>query len=158
MKETSGYPPPFSLEQHVQDVVVDTNVLLTFFWKKSVSRRILPKREFNFFSPQLALEEINSHKSEILKKIGISEEEFQKIREELAMFVEFIPLDEYSKFLQKASCIPDKGDIDFIALALKLSAPIWSNDKELKKQSLVQVFNTQEFIKKFLYTSFPNEP
>lgn len=88
----TGYLPPFSLEQHVQKVVVDTNVLLTFFWKNSVSKRLLPKREFDFFSPQLALEEINSHKSEILKKTGISEEEFQKLREELAMFVEFMPL------------------------------------------------------------------
>lgn len=158
MKEISGYLPPFSLEHHVQDVIVDTNVLLTFFWKKSVSRRILPKREFDFFSPQLALEEINSHKPEILEKTGISKEEFQKNREDLAMFVEFIPFDEYSGFLQKAPHIPDKDDIDFIALALKLSAPVWSNDKELKQQSLVQVFNTGEFIRKFLYTSYPDEP
>lgn len=153
----TGYLPPFSLEQHVQKVVVDTNVLLTFFWKNSVSKRLLPKREFDFFSPQLALEEINSHKSEILKKTGISEEEFQKLREELAMFVEFMPLDEYSGFLQKASQIPDKDDIDFIALALKLSTPVWSNDKELKQQPVVEVLNTKEFIEKFLYTSYPDE-
>lgn len=154
-----GYLPPFSLEQHVQAVVVDTNVLLTFFWKDSISRRILPKRAFDFFSPQLALEEMNSHKLEILEKTGISGENFKKVREDLAMLVEFIPFEEYSAFLRKVSRIPDKDDIDFIALALKLSAPIWSNDKELKRQSSpVQVFNTKEFIRKFLYTSYPDEP
>lgn len=156
MKEASRYLPPFSLEQHVQDMVVDISVLLTFFWKRSVSRILLPKREFDFFSPQLALEEINSHKSEILMKTGISEEEFKKIREDLAIFVEFIPLDEYSEFLQKASNIPNRDDVDFIALGLKLAVPVWSNDEELKQQSSAQIFNTKEFINKFLYTSYPD--
>ncbi len=152
----TGHFPPFSLEGHVQPIVVDTNVLLTFFWKNSISRRILPKRQFDFSSPQLALEEMNSHESEILEKAGISREDFQKNREDLAMLVEFIPFKEYSAFLRKVSHVPDKDDIDFIALALKLSAPIWSNDKELKRQSSpVLVFNTKEFIAKFLYTSYP---
>ncbi len=154
----TGHLPPLSLERCVQPVVVDTNVLLTFFWKDSISRRILPKRAFDFFSPQLALEEMNSHRLEILEKADISGEDFQKIREDLAMLVEFIPFREYSAFLRKVSRIPDKDDIDFIALALKLSAPVWSNDKELKRQSSpVQVFNTKEFIEKFLYASYPDE-
>lgn len=40
-------------------------------------------------------------------------------------------------------------DFDFIALAIKLNCPVWSNDPHLKQQSLVKVFNTNEFIKEF---------
>lgn len=39
---------------------------------------------------------------------------------------------------------PDKDDVDYFALALKLDIGIWSNDKLLKGQSVVKVFNTME--------------
>ena len=60
--------------------------------------------------------------------------------------VEFIPLEEYSSFMKEALAIPDPDDIDFTALALKLDCPLWSNDKELKQQTVVKVFSTSELI------------
>lgn len=128
------------------EFVVDTNVLFTFFWEGSFTRKLLVKQELELFSPEFALEEINSHCDEILKKTGISLEEFKKLRKELAILVEFIPLEEYSSFMDKASAIPDPDDVDFAALALKLNCPIWSNDKGLKQQSRVKVFSTSELI------------
>jgi len=127
--------------------VVDTNVLLTFFWKDSFTKGILLDQDFEFFAPEYALEEINENLSEILQKTSISLEQFKELRRDLAICVEFIPLERYSEFLQKVSDIPDKKDIDFIALALKLKLPVWSNDKHLKQQSLVKVFTTEELIK-----------
>jgi predicted nucleic acid-binding protein len=88
------------------DFVVDTNVLFTFFWERSFTRKLLVKQELDLFSPEFALEEINSHCDEILKKTDISLEEFKKLRKELAILVEFIPLEEYSSFMEKASAIP----------------------------------------------------
>ena len=128
------------------DFVVDTNVLFTFFWEGSSTRKLLVKQELDLFSPEFALEEINSHCDEILKKTGISLEEFKRLRRELAILVEFIPLEEYSSFMEKASAIPDPDDVDFVALALKLDCPIWSNDKELKQQTVVKVFSTSDLI------------
>ena len=128
------------------DFVVDTNVLFTFFWERSFTRKLLIKQELDLVSPEFALEEINSHCDEILKKTDISLEEFKKLRKELAIFVEFIPLEEYSSFMEKASAIPDTDDIDFAALSLKLDCPIWSNDKELKQQSVVKIFSTSDLI------------
>ncbi|MCK4435272.1 hypothetical protein KAU87_00515, partial [Candidatus Bathyarchaeota archaeon] len=58
----------------------------------------------------------------------------------------FIPLEEYSSFMKEALAIPDPDDIDFPALALKLDCPLWSNDKELKQQTVVKVFSTSELI------------
>src|SRR3990167_3873185 len=126
------------------EFVVDTNVLMTFFWKNSLTKRILFDERFEFFSPEYSLEEINLHKSEILKKAKISLSEFKRLRRELAIYTEFIPLEEYKEFLEEAARLPDTKDIDFFALALKLKIPIWSNDKHLKMQSLAPVFTTKE--------------
>jgi predicted nucleic acid-binding protein len=126
--------------------VVDTNVLFTFFWKESFTKGVLVDQDLEFFAPEFALREINEHRNEILEKTGISLEEFKKLRTDIAICVEFIPLEEYSEFLQRASSIPDPDDVDFIALALKLDLPIWSNDSHLKEQSKVKVFSTKELI------------
>jgi len=68
--------------------VVDTNILLTFFWKDSFTKGILIDKDFEFFSPEIALEEIKRNSWEIKRKTGISEEEFRNSLRELAIFVE----------------------------------------------------------------------
>jgi len=48
--------------------------------------------------------------------------------------ITFIPLDEIRPFVPKAEAFsPDPADITYLALALKLNIPLWSNDKALKK-------------------------
>lgn len=129
--------------------VVDTNILFTFFWKNSFTKGLLVDQDLEFFAPEFALEEINKHLNEILKKTGISLEKFKELRRDLAIFVEFIPLEEYKEFLSEAlSLIPKyPSDIDFLAMGLKLELPIWSNDSHLKQQSKVKVYSTSELIK-----------
>lgn len=130
--------------------VIDTNVLVSFFWANSFTRKILPTCPHGFVAPEYALEEINRHKSEIMKKAKISLKEFRSSRLDLVTFVEFIPANEYKNFLKKsAKIVPDPDDIDFAALAMKLKVPIWSNDKHFKTQSMVPVFTTKEFVELF---------
>ena len=126
--------------------VVDTNVLITFFWKDSSTRKLFLAHKFVLFSPEYALEEIKKYSSEIKAKTGITEKEFIKIREDLANIITFVSIGEYKDYLKHAQEINDQKDIDFMALALKLKTPLWSNDKELKTQSLVRVFSTGEII------------
>ena len=136
-------------------LVVDSNVLFTFFWKDSVFKNFVDT-PVQLFSPEYALEEINKYSLELMKKTSLSKERFKKLKQELALKVEFISLEEYSPLFHKALTIVSKSpkneyeefvkDIDFFALALMLSYPIWSNDKLLKKQSKVIIFNTKEII------------
>ncbi len=44
----------------------------------------------------------------------------------------------------------DIKDAPFIALALKLKIPIWSNDKHFKKQQKVVSYTTDEIMTNFL--------
>jgi len=129
--------------------VVDTNILFTFFWKYSFTKGLLVDKDLEYFAPVYALEEINKYRDEILKRTGISLGNFKELRRNLAIFVEFISLEEYKEFMLEAlSLIPMyQNDIDFLALALKLRLPIWSNDSHLKKQSKIKVYTTLEFIK-----------
>ena len=52
-------------------LVVDSNVLFTFFWKGSVFKNFLDT-PIQLFSPEYALEEINKYSLEIMKKTSLS--------------------------------------------------------------------------------------
>lgn len=139
---------PGESEAYVLQLVVDTNILYTFFWEKSVARKLLMRQELLLYSPEFALEEINAHLSDIRKKTGISEEDFRKLRSDLAIAVTFMPAEEYSSLLPEALRIsPDGNDVDFVALSLKLKLPLWSNDAALKKQVKVKVLSTGDLLK-----------
>lgn len=128
-------------------LVVDSNILFTYFWKESVTKELLLKEEFELFAPEFALEEINKYKEEIQEKTSILEEEFKTAKTDIAIAVNFISTEEYKAFLKEALKIaPDPNDIDFFALALKLKISIWSNDKKLKEQKLVRVYTTEEIV------------
>ena len=136
-------------------LVVDSNVLFTFFWKNSVLHNIL-KQPIELFSPQYALEEINKYAKELMEKTSLSKEEFKKTMQKLAHIVYFIPIEEYSSSFHKVTALRSKlsaqnyneiiKDIDFLALAIHLQCPLWSNDLLLKKQSTVSVLTTKEII------------
>ncbi len=44
----------------------------------------------------------------------------------------------------------DKNDVVFIAAALALNCPIWSDDKHFKKQKEIKIFTTKEISKMYL--------
>jgi predicted nucleic acid-binding protein len=130
-------------------LVVDTNILFNYFWKFSITRKILMHEDMELFAPEFALEEINKYQKEIMHKNNLNQEEFEHTKFNLAIAIKFIPLEEYSKLLKTALKIsPDPNDIDFFALAIKLKLPIWSNDAQLKKQNKIEIITTTELINK----------
>ena len=124
------------------NLVLDTNSLFSFFWKGSFIRKLLAK-EHALYSLHFALEELNKHKQEILKKAKLSSSNFNELIAELKDLIKFIPFSEYSNRITEAyNLLPKHAkDIDFLALALKLNAAILSNDKELLNQSKIKMFN-----------------
>lgn len=127
------------------EIVVDTNVLFSFFWKESIIKKILLDQDVLLFAPEFALEEIKKHEKIIIKKTNLTKKEFDFLRKELAIAIDFVPIEEYQSYLKEAIKVsPDINDIDFFALAIKLKIPLWSNDKLLKKQKKLRVLNTKE--------------
>ncbi|MBI3190829.1 hypothetical protein HYZ41_03935 [archaeon] len=82
-----------------------------------------------------------------MESFSLSEGQFSFISNLLNATMQFAGTEEYMRFLSRAIRIcPDKDDIDFFALAMKLDCPLWSNDKALKKQPRVSIF-TEELVR-----------
>jgi len=131
-------------------LILDTNSLFSFFWKGSLIRKLLAE-EHELLAPSFALEELDKHKSEIIRKAKLFLSEFNELLADIQELVTFIPFSEYADKIPEAfNCLPEHPkDIDFIALALKEGAAVVSNDKELQKQSRVEVFNKSRFSELF---------
>ncbi len=128
-------------------LVVDSNVLFTFFWKNAIATDLFVFQNLELYTPQFSLAEIERYKEEIKNKAKMSEKEFQDIKKELQLLITFVPVQNYSPFLQEAVKVcPDHEDVDFFALALEKECPIWSNDKQLSKQEIVKILTTKEVI------------
>ncbi|MBS3106882.1 hypothetical protein J4419_04455 [Candidatus Woesearchaeota archaeon] len=129
------------------NLVVDSNVLFTFFWKNSLFRKLLSEFSLTLFAPEYALVELREHRQEIAKKSGVSSKAFDRIQESLAEQVTFVPLELYQNRLKEAlSFAPDPDDVDFFALAVELGLPLWSNDARLKSQKKVAVLSTEQVL------------
>ncbi|MCZ7402678.1 MAG: PIN domain-containing protein [Candidatus Methanoperedens sp.] len=106
------------------------------------------KKRYHFVAPEFLMVEVEKHTSEIIKKTGLSIEEFGKVLDFLEKEIEFVSFEEFEEFYKEAEQIsPDPNDVQYFALALKLNGAIWSNDKALKKQFVVEVLSTGEIIK-----------
>ena len=137
-------------------IVIDTNILFSYFRKGSFVNRAVKSGLFNFFSPELATEELEKHSKLICAKSGLTKNEFRKALIELKKDVAFISFSEYLPFLSKAILLTNMlnkkdteeflDDIDLFSLCLKLKAPIWSNDGIFKKVSEIESFTTAELV------------
>jgi predicted nucleic acid-binding protein len=132
-------------------VVVDTNILFSFFWKNSLTRKLLLTSNFELISPIFALDELQKYSKDIIKKTNITKKQFDLELSKLQEVINFIKRDKYSYFLKNAENIsPDKFDADFFALCLNFDCFLWSNDSVLKNQDKIKVFSTEEIIEIFL--------
>lgn len=141
-------------------LIVDTNILFSFFWEKSVTRKLLMKQGLELFAPEYALEEINKYRKDICKKAGITEKKFRELRHDLAIAVVFMPIEEYERKLKSAATIsPDPKDSDFFALSLHLKHAIWTNDTRLKDQNKIKIVTTKDLLNnpEFVDVVFPLE-
>lgn len=128
-------------------LVIDTNILFSFFWENSTTKKLLVASGITLISPEMAIEELKKYSKEIMKKTKISKKEFGEKLEKLKLIVKFIPTKEYHSNMKIAEKIsPDKNDTNFFALSLIKDCPLWSNDKILKNQEKVLVISTDELI------------
>ncbi len=127
--------------------VVDANILFSALIKDGATAEILVNNLGFLYAPEFIFEEFYKHKEEILKKTKRTPAEFDSLFGSMMELIIVVPLDEYKHMLKKAEEIsPDPNDVPYFALALKLEIPLWSNDKKLKKQNQLRVYNTEELV------------
>jgi len=84
--------------------------------------------------------ELINHKEEICKKSGISGDDFDKILDDLKLFVETIPDEKFKDYGLEAKNLlsPHLKDVPYVALSLFFrengyNIALWTNEIRLKK-------------------------
>lgn len=131
-------------------LVVNANILFSFFKKDSVTRKLLTSFEiFELYTPSLSIKELLKNREEICRKSKISDSELDEAIEDMKLFIGIVPDENFKDFGAKARKILGEHikDIPYFALALSFDCGIWSNEKRLKKQSVIKIFSTEDLLK-----------
>ena len=129
------------------DLVIDANILFAALIKESVTSDILFRHRL--YAPEFIFEEFKEYKEELKQKTQRTDEDFSQLLDLFERKVILIPKEEIDPFIKRAEKIsPDQKDVLYIALALRLHASLWSNDKKLKeKQNEITVYTTTDLFK-----------
>lgn len=127
------------------EIIIDANILFSALIKNGITVELIVDERLKLFAPEFIFEEFLKYEQLILSKTERSDSEFQEFMTILKKRIATIPVKKnYIIYAQKVS--PDINDADYIALALQTGYPIWSNDKELKKQQIIKIYNTKELL------------
>lgn len=127
-------------------LVIDANVLVSAVIRtEGKTCGLLLLRTLELHAPQFLLDEFEEHRQEILEKFRLTDMEFGIALGRLSSILNFVPISDFKESnLRAVEFAPDIDDIPYLALALHLNCPLWSNDKRLKKQARVQILSTHE--------------
>jgi predicted nucleic acid-binding protein len=120
-------------------VVVDTNILFAALVGRQSRLRemLLTEAGINFCCPRFVFTELFKHKERILAATSLSEDELLEALNSLFAHIQFldesaIPIGHWLE--ARRLCVDiDEKDTPFVALALYLNAPLWTEDDELKE-------------------------
>ena len=129
---------------------MDTNIVLKALIKNSKTRAILLNPNHQFYLPEYAIEEVEKHLHLLVEKTSLSGEDIKLALSTLLTNIQVIPSANILTKWNEAEGIMkpiDTGDTPFIAASLSIACDgIWSDDKDLKRQRKVKVWNTREII------------
>jgi len=127
-------------------LVVDANIAISAIISPAgKTRELLFMERLKLHAPPFLVEEMESHGPEIIEKSNLRELDYSIAIAQLFSCISFIPPSVYISSVATATSIsPDTDDIDYLALALHLQCPLWSNDKRLGKQARIQIIATHE--------------
>ena len=130
------------------ELVADTNVAAAAILKKGMTRELVFHPGLILHSPEYLTTELNKHRAEFIKKSGLDEDSFEKACALVLANVRQAGRQEYLSFETEAKQIsPDPDDYPFLALAMRFGYAIWSNDRRLKQQKQVKIYDTEELVR-----------
>ncbi len=131
-------------------MVIDTNVLIGALVKDNPFKaKIIKDRYFQFFFPDYGLLEIEKFREYICLKrekksiVPPFDYAIKFLLDSVTTVPRQLYKDKMSRACEEMVAI-DQKDAPFLALALHLECPLWSDDAHLKRQSLVPCYTTTE--------------
>ena len=132
-------------------IIVDSNRIIAGLIRNSATRKILLYPEFNFYTPDHLLVEVDKYKPMIMRKGKLSESAFEILFGMIKERIDVIPEEEIQTHLKKAREIMahiDPDDVPFIALALCIKPDgIWTEDRDFFEQNEIQIYKTGDMLK-----------
>ncbi len=132
------------------ELIVDANILLASFLKEAVTREILLDERLTLLAPEHLLSETSRHlkdSASLRKRICLSNQKLQELFSVLTQRIRTLPAKSYQFYWKEAVTLaPHEEDAPYLALALSLNLPIWSNDRGLKIQKRIRVYSTPELL------------
>ena len=132
------------------ELVVDANILVAGFLRSAVTRELLLDERLTLYTPEYSLTETERvlTTSRFRRKLrDLSAMDVRSILAQLTGKVRVLSANMYEHQLAKARQLtPDAEDAPYLAVALHLRLPLWSNDSILKKQRVVRIYSTQELL------------
>ncbi len=130
----------------LKKLAADANVILSAVAGKAALRVFL-KEDIKIITTQFNINEVREYLGVIAEQYAFSEEILESQLKLLPLKV--YPAHFYEDFVQRASkklSERDKDDIELLALAMKLSVPIWSNDRDFQ-HSEIEIYTTANLLK-----------
>ena len=132
-------------------LVVDANIVLAGLLRDGTTRSLLLNSSLHLYAPEHLLIETEKHlvvSDRFRKRLKLPKKELAVILTALTSGIGVMPTREYRAYLPHARKIaPHAEDAPYLALALHLLTPLWSNDAGMKKQHEVSVITTTELLK-----------
>lgn len=129
------------------ELIVDANILLAALLKEAVTRELLLDSRLKLYAPEHLISETLSllkRNAKIQRRIGLSPKALEEVFYFITQEIETYPRKTYASSLSEAYKIaPHNEDAPYLALALALNIPIWSNDKGIHTQNKVKVYTTK---------------
>jgi|SRR3989344_1936343 len=129
-------------------LVVDANTLFSaLVASEGSTRSLFSSLRLEFISPEFIEKELDKYFPELVAKAKRPELDVRTALEILLAQIRILPYEEYEHCMKEANRVsPDPKDAEYFAVALAFDCPLWSNDKRLKKQSVVRVLSTSELL------------
>jgi predicted nucleic acid-binding protein len=128
---------------------VDANIVIAGFLRDSTVRRLLSVSLLDFMAPEFLIE-ASKHLPMLARRAGLGRAAAEEVLNQLKEFLTLIPedstLNEWNRAAEAMGGI-DSNDIPYIAAALAIPCDgIWSDDPDMKKQTLVPCWTTKELV------------
>lgn len=131
-------------------LVIDTNRIMAGLLKDSTSRKIILHDSFSFYAPDYIETELNKHRSYLVKKAKIPDNDFDLLMQILLDTIERVPFEVFACEYDRAMSIMepvDENDAPFLAVGLALGIEgIWTEDRHFLRQDLLDVYSTRDLL------------
>jgi len=129
--------------------VIDANILFAILIKEGITEKIMFSDNIHLYAPEYLFTEFQKHEKEILEITQRSQTDFSRLIGVLERRIDLVPFSKFCDFFEEAkTLLDDKNDAAYLAVCIAKQMPLWSNDRGFKKQNRVEIFTTEDIIRK----------